>query len=350
MDTVLANMADNPSILQLVSGWAIPSVNAGGEVSIAQLALQGQSFFVASGDAGAYPPSPSAYFGSANGTDLRQQPAVTVVGGTVLTLASGAYGSETGWSLANGPYLMGAVAGTSPYAAGTAPSNRTHPVLPIELSEPRDGRKRRVIHPYRNYPDVSTVAENVNIYYGDPGAGQSDWPYPVVGTDIPAVIWAAFLALANQFATVNARQPVGLTGGFGALDPKRDAGGERRANFKTSRAGRTRRAIRRARPGPRRGVVQRDDRLRFRHRPGLAEVRARADSERRETCTRPASCASGNVWNAAKIWQACAPAGRRRAMGAGHGENGCGGTMNCGVCCTTPESCCEKTGGDLGEH
>ena len=61
----------------------------------------------------------------------------------------------------------------------------------------------------RNVPDVSMVANNINIVWGNDFIGaSSDWPEG--GTSLAAPLWAGLMALANQQAAANGQPPVGF--------------------------------------------------------------------------------------------------------------------------------------------
>jgi hypothetical protein len=182
-DAVLSNLVARPSIKQISSSWFV-GLDSTAENLMAQLALQGQSFFQASGDDGAIP---STYFSNAN--DFRLQPTVTNVGGTALAMTDygTSYGSESAWSGSSGGILGfsggGGVAIPS-YQVGLANSaNQASSV-------------------YRNMPDVSAEANDVSIYYNGS-------PVRVGGTSAAAPLWAGFMALVNQQAASDGIASIG---------------------------------------------------------------------------------------------------------------------------------------------
>jgi hypothetical protein len=154
------------------------SVGFGGQESATveqiflQLAAQGQSIFVASGDDGA--------------TNADQSPSVTAVGGTMLTTmsAGGAWLSETTWPRSGG--------GVSP--------DYPIPIWQQGISMATNGGSTTL----RNYPDVSIVASNLF------GVGRKDEAGCGGGTSGSAPLWAGFMALINQQAAANGVPPVGF--------------------------------------------------------------------------------------------------------------------------------------------
>ena len=82
-----------------------------------QGAAQGQTFFVASGDAGAYDCGDTSFL-----SDLpANQPSVVSVGGTTLLLSKeSTYGSESTWSTIEGTQLSGGGGGLSTFFPGPA--------------------------------------------------------------------------------------------------------------------------------------------------------------------------------------------------------------------------------------
>lgn len=150
-----------------------------------EMAAQGQSFFNASGDFGAY------YF------EVFQpmgDPNITVVGGTTLTTSGtgGPWASETVWNwFTAGTGASGSSGGTSSIYG--IPYWQQH----VNMSSNQGSVTMR------NVPDVSMTADNVFVYSGNEGIS-------VGGTSCAAPLWAAFTALINQQAALNGRPPVGF--------------------------------------------------------------------------------------------------------------------------------------------
>ncbi|HEX9045526.1 MAG TPA: protease pro-enzyme activation domain-containing protein [Verrucomicrobiae bacterium] len=162
-----------------------------------QMALQGQSFFTASGDSDAYPAGtvddPSGF-----GTPS-DSPYVTSVGGTTLTMSGTgtAYASETVWNwdirYGSGYDGVGSSGGFSSYYSIPAWQTNVNMVA-------RGGSATT-----RNFPDVALTADDV---YEIAGGGYQI--YGQGGTSCAAPLWAGFMALVNQQATNNGNGSVGF--------------------------------------------------------------------------------------------------------------------------------------------
>jgi hypothetical protein len=142
-----------------------------------EMAAQGQSFFNASGDYGAYAADMAAKEGD---------PFITVVGGTELatTGPGGNWQAEYAW--------VGSSGGISasyaiPYWQQT-----------VNMSTNQGSTV------WRNVPDVAINAEHITVVY-DNGVTN-----PLAGTSCAAPLWAGFMALVNQQAAQNGRPPVGF--------------------------------------------------------------------------------------------------------------------------------------------
>ncbi|HSU56626.1 MAG TPA: S53 family peptidase, partial [Candidatus Dormibacteraeota bacterium] len=139
-----------------------------------QYAAQGQTFFVASGDNGAY--STNLIFAPAD------DPNITSVGGTSLTTTGprGNWVSETTWIGSGGgitPHY-----GIPTYQAG------------MNMSTNHGSTSQR------NFPDVAMLADTVIFWYLKNGQSGT-----VGGTSAAAPLWAGFMALVNQQAAANGR-------------------------------------------------------------------------------------------------------------------------------------------------
>ena len=194
-DSMLASMASSNQIKQFSSSWG----NSGSPDVIADqiftnMAVQGQSFFQASGDGDAWVnpiwvPAASPY--------------VTSVGGTTLTMngSGGSYASETVWNLgysppawsANGNGYWGSGGGVSTYYS--IPSWQQG----INMTANQGSTTMR------NIPDVAMTASGIFVLAnnGQPETG-------VGGTSCAAPLWAGFAALVNQQAAVLGKPPVGF--------------------------------------------------------------------------------------------------------------------------------------------
>jgi len=149
-----------------------------------EMAAQGQSFFNASGDVGAY------YFDT---FQPMGDPNITVVGGTSLTTDfSGNWASETVWN------WFTAGTGTDASSGGIS---SIYAIPYWQQSVNMSSNQGSSIA--RNLPDVSMVADNVFVY--------SDRSSQTVGgTSCSAPLWAAFTALINQQAAQTGRPPIGF--------------------------------------------------------------------------------------------------------------------------------------------
>jgi len=166
-NSILAAMASPPPGVplcrQLSASWNF-SVDSNSQQLFDQMAAQGQTFFAASGDFGAY---------TSNTGDDRDCDQITVVGGTVLNMAGNGvkYQSEDAWTGSGGGIESAGI----PYYQG-----------PVNMSLNGGSTSSR------DLPDVSAIATNVSIYFGN---GQQTG---VVGTSIATPIWAGYMALVHE--------------------------------------------------------------------------------------------------------------------------------------------------------
>ena len=199
LSDILSAMVSHPQIQQFSSSWIYwgtsQSVISACDNLFKQMALQGQTFFQASGDGDAWLNNPIS-----GSPWLADDIYVTSVGGTILTMnGSGAsYASETAWNLGfnppgwSGSEYVGSGGGISVHYS--IPSWQTN----LDMSA--NGGSLR----YRNFPDVSMVAEGFVVVYQ--GSASTGW----WGTSFAAPLWAGFTALVNQQAAVNGRPSVGF--------------------------------------------------------------------------------------------------------------------------------------------
>ncbi|MEN9681745.1 MAG: hypothetical protein RLZZ627_1638 [Pseudomonadota bacterium] len=191
---VYSRIASDNRASSVSSSWGLSEYDTGPSFArlesqfFMQMAAQGQSFYAASGDSGAYDAQ------SPNGTpvlsvdDPAGQPYVTGVGGTRLNLGSGQnYGSEIVWN-SNGGSTGGGVS-----SIWTIPSWQTS----VATAASRQ---------MRNVPDVALDA--------DPNTGfavYTDGQWHVIGgTSAAAPLWAGFTALVNQMRAQNGLQALGF--------------------------------------------------------------------------------------------------------------------------------------------
>lgn len=183
---ILNRMTTDNLAKQLSCSWDFLSATAGSTDQIfQQMAAQGQSFFDASGDNGAY----TGFISPPN-----DDPYITVVGGTTLTTGSGgAWSSETVWNW----YTSGAGTGASGGGIST-----TYPIpdwqAGISMSANQGSTSKR------NIPDVAMTADNVWVVYNNGTKGAFG------GTSCSAPLWAGFTALVNQQAVAASGTTVGF--------------------------------------------------------------------------------------------------------------------------------------------
>jgi hypothetical protein len=172
---ILNQMATDNAAKQLSCSWGF-DIDITTEQIFQQFAAQGQSFFLASGDTGAF----------SSVVELpSDDPNITIVGGTtLLTDASGLWKSERAW-----------------YGSGGGIST----VYSIPAwQQGLDFKASKGSSTMRNIPDVAMVGDNVFAMV-DRGASDSFF-----GTSISAPLWAAFTALVNEQGAAMGRPPVGF--------------------------------------------------------------------------------------------------------------------------------------------
>ncbi len=175
-DDILNQIATDNLAKQISSSWGY-TIDATTEQIFQQYAAQGQSFFEACGDSGAYP-------GAIN--TPADDPLVTSVGETVLTTSTngGPWSSETTWQSGSGG--ISTVYAIPSWQQGVSMASNQGSTYS------------------RNVPDVSMIAADCWAIAND-GVGAIYF-----GTSISAPMWAGFIALANQQAAANGRPPLGL--------------------------------------------------------------------------------------------------------------------------------------------
>ena len=180
---LISRMATDNLAAQLSCSWDFntgPSATT--EQIFQQFAAQGQSFYDASGDGG-------AYIGSIPVPDA--DPYITIVGGTTLTTSGpgGTWVSETTWNV----------------GGGTASSGGFDPSLPIPVwQQGINMTSSQGSTTARNIPDVSFVADNIFIV-ADNGTNET-----IYGTSAAAPLWAGYTALINQKAAAEGHSTVGF--------------------------------------------------------------------------------------------------------------------------------------------
>jgi subtilase family serine protease len=184
---ILNRMATDDLAKQLSCSWDFGAPTTGSADQIfQQMAAQGQSFFNASGDNG-------AYAGAIPAPD--DDPYITLVGGTTLTTtgAGGAWSAETVWNW----YTSRAGSGASGGGIST-----TYPLPPWQTGVGTSANQGSTT--LRNVPDVALTADNVWVIYNNGKSGIFG------GTSCAAPLWAGFTALVNQQAAAASGTTVGF--------------------------------------------------------------------------------------------------------------------------------------------
>jgi len=177
---MLSQIANDNFAAQVSCSWSAGPEDPAGDQYLLKMAVQGQSFFCASGDLTAYTNLVPFPCGS---------PYVTSVGGTYLdTDTNGDYSAEAVWNWANG---QGSGGGISPlvwmpdWQQGVISSTTGGSMM------------------FRNIPDVSLTADQVYLIYNN-----QEWTE--AGTSCAAPLWAGIAALINQQAASQSLPQVGF--------------------------------------------------------------------------------------------------------------------------------------------
>ncbi|HTR22730.1 MAG TPA: protease pro-enzyme activation domain-containing protein [Terriglobales bacterium] len=197
--SAMVSTSKAPLSLQISSSWSwLPADPGTDDPYYQQMAAQGQSFFDAAGDSGAWASGGFAY----PGDDVW----VICVGGTDLQTngAGGSWKSETGWPDGGGGINFDNIA---------IPSYQQ---LSGVINSQNKGSKT-----LRNGPDLAAEA-NFDFYVCHKGGCGTGWG----GTSFAAPMYAGYMALANQQAVLNgaaapgfinpAIYPLGLGSGYAA--------------------------------------------------------------------------------------------------------------------------------------
>ncbi len=186
-DDMLNQIAVDDAANQISCSWLF-EIDPTTDAIFQQMAAQGQTFFTACGDSGAYNYDPIPLDADAN---------IVVVGGTTLTTtgSGAAYVSETVWQGAT----------NSNFGPGVAGSGGISGVYPIPYWQQTVNMSSNLGSAvWRNVPDVSMTADQVYVTYGN-GANTT-----VGGTSCAAPLWAGYTALINQQAALYGRPPAGF--------------------------------------------------------------------------------------------------------------------------------------------
>lgn len=192
-DVLIFNkMASENIAKQLSSSWNwSPADTSSDDPIFQEFASQGQSFFQASGDYGAWPSDP--YFFP------EEDAYVTAVGGTVLTTngAGGAWKSEIAWGGSNTSCSAGTGSG-----GGISPDKVAIPSYQ-QTSGVINGNNKGSAY-YRNAPDIAAEANCDNYYCANGSCSEG-----LGGTSLAAPTLAGLAALVNQSLTLNCKAHIG---------------------------------------------------------------------------------------------------------------------------------------------
>jgi hypothetical protein len=180
---VLSAMSDNPGLSQLSCSWSFGTTPRSTMDQLFQkMAAQGQSFFDASGDSGAY---------SGPIAEPDDDPYLTSVGGTALVTTGpvGPWVSETVWN-----------AGDGQSSSGGASTTYGIPIWQQGINMSANHGSTT----HRNVPDVAMVADGIFI------VADNGQPEISGGTSAAAPLWAGFTALVNQLASGSGLPAVGF--------------------------------------------------------------------------------------------------------------------------------------------
>ncbi len=180
--SIFNRMAADDSAKQLSCSWGWNGDESSLDPIFKEMAVQGQTVFVATGDSGSGTPGDVVW--------PADDPYITAVGGTDLTTngPGGSWKAETGWS----------------GSAGSPSKNR----VPIPTYQQLSGVITKLNHgskTLRNYPDVAAEANTNQYSCYDGGCGGGNG-----GTSYAAPQWAGFIAMANEQSLANGGSTLGF--------------------------------------------------------------------------------------------------------------------------------------------
>ncbi len=184
---ILNQIALDNQAAQISSSWGFP-IDLTTEQIFIQYSAQGQSYFNASGDDGAFTASDGGAFPPSD------DPNVISVGGTTLTTshAGGPWASEKAWN-----YYPGDNGGSS----GGISTIYSIPSWQQGISMSASQGSTSM----RNVPDVALTADNIFV------EANNGTPMPgVAGTSAATPLWAGFMALVNQQAAAAGKPRIGF--------------------------------------------------------------------------------------------------------------------------------------------
>ena len=188
-DAIFATMVEPAytNILQFSCSWGGgTAADATSETLFQQMQAQGQSFYNASGDNGAFPQGAA--------TLPSDSPSITQVGGTSLSLGAAptyAWTGETAWD-----DVSGATVATASCVASSGGFSAYYPIpyWQTNFSYLDSTGTNQASRSWRNFPDVSANGERDNEIIADNGRQESGWG----GSSFAAPEWCGFTALLNQ--------------------------------------------------------------------------------------------------------------------------------------------------------
>lgn len=207
VDDLFEAMANDPDLTTATNSWIVQYTDNLNQ-SVSEMAARGISFFTASGDRG----------NVGDPGDSTHATNQMIVGGTELQDSLGV--TETTWNLqcpgdiTGGGILNGNITDASdcgcwpqPHCCGDSVGRPGYQDMSlinpdINFADPASGGNGGSLK-YRNYPDVSGVADNLAIYFQGAWQGR-------LGTSAAAPLWAGFAALTNQYAASNGLGPIGF--------------------------------------------------------------------------------------------------------------------------------------------
>ncbi|MGA2450769.1 MAG: protease pro-enzyme activation domain-containing protein [Polyangiaceae bacterium] len=190
---------------QISVSWTEGDNSVADDPVFQEMATQGQSIFVASGDWGSYPDGHDTPFPAEDAW-------VTAVGGTELPAYVSPW-SEVAWGLGYSASVAGAASG-----GGISPDSIPIPSWQVGVANSLNGASTTL----RNLPDVAAISEPGMYLCSDGGCG------PGPGTSLASPLWAGFMALVNQQAVETGNAP---KGGLGFINPAIYAIGENPAKY-----------------------------------------------------------------------------------------------------------------------
>jgi subtilase family serine protease len=181
--SIFNQMASNNTSTSLSCSWGWKDNESSLDPIFEEMAAQGQTVFVATGDQGSNTPADVVW--------PADDPYITAVGGTVLTTksAGGAWKSETGWKDSAGmPSPNGVPIPSYQQLAGV-------------INSSNDGSTT-----LRNIPDVASESQSYQYVCYNGGTCVTTGG----GTSYAAPLWASLIAMANQQAAANGDAPIGF--------------------------------------------------------------------------------------------------------------------------------------------